>query len=56
MVLFTTLALMAIICAVFAVCVLAVGGAAFVAVFADVIVCVGFIVLIMKALNKRKKK
>lgn len=56
MILFTILAVMCIIAMVIGVIVLATGGAAFIIVFADVIVCLIFIGLIIKGLFKRKKK
>lgn len=56
MILFTILAIMCIIAMVIGVIVLATGGAAFIIVFGDVIVCLIFIGLIIKCLFSRKKK
>lgn len=56
MILFTILAVMCIIAMVIGVIILATGGAAFIIVFADVIVCLIFIGLIIKCLFGRKKK
>lgn len=56
MILFTILAIMCIIAMVIGVIVLATGGAAFIIVFGDVIVCLIFIGLIIKRLFSRKKK
>lgn len=56
MILFTILAIMCIIAMVIGVIVLATGGAAFIIVFGDVIVCLIFIGLIIKCLFGRKKK
>lgn len=56
MILFTILAIMCIIAMVIGVIVLATGGAAFIIVFGDVIVCLIFIGLIIKGLFKRKRK
>lgn len=56
MILFTILAITCIIAMVIGVIILATGGAAFIVVFADVIVCLIFIGLIIKSLFKRKKK
>ena len=56
MILFTILAIMCIIAMVIGVIILVTGGAAFIVVFADVIVCLIFIGLIIKSLFTRKKK
>ena len=56
MILFTILAVMCIIAMVIGVIILATGGAAFIIVFGDVIVCLIFIGLIIKCLFRRKKK
>ena len=56
MILFTILATMCIIAMVIGVIILATGGAAFIIVFGDVIVCLIFIGLIIKCLFRRKKK
>lgn len=55
MVLFTILLIMAVLLFIAGLIIVSVGGTAFIIVFADVIVCVGFIVLIMRYLIKRKK-
>ena len=54
MILFTILALMMICLVGIAVITLAIGGAAFIAVFADVIVCALFVALIIRWLLKKK--
>lgn len=56
MILFTILAVMFIIAMVVGVIMLATGGAAFIIVFGDIIVCLIFIGLIIKYLFGRKKK
>lgn len=56
MVLFTILLLTLTLLTVLTVAVISVGGAAFIVIFGDVIVCIVFIVFIMKWLLKRKKK
>lgn len=56
MILFTLLLIIVALLLVFAFSTLIVGGTAFTIVFADVIVCIGFIVLLMKALLGKKKK
>lgn len=56
MILFTILAIACIIVMVIGVIILATGGAAFIVVFGDVIVCLIFIGLIIKSLFTRKKK
>lgn len=55
MILFTILALMSIILLAIALIVITTGGALFITVFGDIIVCVVFIALIMRWLTKRKK-
>lgn len=55
MILFMILALMMMCLVGIAVVTLSIGGAAFVAVFADVIVCAVFVGLIIKALLKKRK-
>lgn len=56
MILFTILAIMAFVLIMFTVLTVAVGSAAFIIIFADVIVCVAIIVFIVKRLTGRKKK
>ena len=56
MILFTILAIILILLVLFIVGVLSVGGATLTILFSDVIVCIVFIVLIMKWLIKRKRK
>lgn len=56
MILMTLLTIIGILLLIAAVAVLAVGGTAFVVVFADLIVCVAFIVLVIKFLVKRRRK
>lgn len=56
MILFTILAIMFTIAMVIGVIMLATGGAAFIIVFGDIIVCLIFIGLIIKCLFGRKKK
>ena len=56
MILLTLLAIIGVLLLIAAVAVLAVGGTTFIVVFADLIVCVAFIVLIAKVLVKRKRK
>lgn len=55
MIMFTILAILMLGLLVYGIAALAVGGVAFIAVFADVIVCAGFIYLIIRWLVKRKK-
>lgn len=55
MILFTILALTLICLVGIAIVTLSIGGAAFVAVFADVIVCAVFVGLIIKFLFKKRK-
>ena len=38
-----------------AVAILSIGGATFIAIFADLIVCIFIVILIMKAIRKRRK-
>ena len=56
MILFTLLAIIGVLLLIAAIAVLAVGGTTFVVLFADLIVCVAFIVLIVKVLIKRKRR
>lgn len=56
MILFTILTIIAIALLMFTVLTIAVGGMAFIVVFADVIVCVCIIVWLLKRLTGRKKK
>lgn len=56
MILFTILTVMAFVLIMFMALTVAVGGATFVIIFADVIVCVAIIVFIIKRLTGRKKK
>lgn len=56
MILFTILTVMAFVLIMFMALTVAVGGAAFVIIFADVIVCVAIIVFIVKRLTGWKKK
>ena len=55
MILFTLLALTLLAVIVFSIIIISATGAAFIIVFADVIVCVAIIIWIMKILRKRKK-
>ena len=55
MVLLTILALILLILAVTVILAVSLGGATFIAVFGDVIVCAVFIVLIIRFIIKRKK-
>ena len=55
MILFTILSIMLVMLIVTAVAVLAVGGGAFIIVFADLIVCAFVIIWIIKRLIKRRK-
>lgn len=55
MILFTILAIIAIIIAVIALALLVAGGTAFIVIFGDLIVCVFLIILLMKWLFGRKK-
>lgn len=56
MILFVILALIVVILMVAGIIVLSVGGASFVIIFSDVIVCAIFITWIIKRLIKQKKK
>ena len=56
MVLFTILALTLIILVTIGLLLIGAGGAVFITVFGDIIICAVFIVLIMRWLFKRKKK
>ena len=53
MILFTILALILIILTVFVIAAVSVGGAAFIIIFADVIVCAIFIIWIIKRIATR---
>lgn len=55
MILFITLAIIAILLLVFTVFAVAVGGAVFIVIFADVIVCAAIIIWIVMRLVKKKK-
>lgn len=55
MILFTMLVIVLLGLLVYGIAALCVGGVAFIAVFADVIVCAAFIYLIVRAIVKRKK-
>lgn len=56
MILFTILLTILIILVVITVSAIAIGGSAFIVIFGDVIVCIVFIVLIMKWLLKRRNR
>lgn len=56
MIMFTVLAIILLGLLIYGVAALCVGGVAFIAVFADLIVCAAFIYLIIRAIVKRKKK
>lgn len=56
MILFTILAIILLILVVFAVLTVAIGGAGFIMVFADLIVCAVIIGLIMRALFRKRHK
>lgn len=56
MILFITLAIIAILLLVFTVFAVAVGGAVFIVIFADVIVCAAIIIWIAMRLVKKKKR
>lgn len=56
MILFSILAIILAILIVIAVAVLAIGGAAGIVIFGDLIVCIALIVLIMRFIIRRKKK
>ena len=53
MILFTLLAIIAIILAVIVFAAVIIGGVGFIFVFGDVIVCIGFLVLILKHMSKK---
>lgn len=55
MILFTILTLMALILIGVVIAAVASAGAAFILVFADVIVCIAFIILILRFLIKRRR-
>lgn len=55
MILFTILMITLLILAVITVTAISIGGAGFIIVFGDVIVCIVFIALLIKFLAKRKK-
>ena len=54
MILFTILAIILVLIVLLAVFLISVGGVAFIAIFADLIVCAGIIALIMRAIFKRR--
>ena len=56
MILFSILAIILAILVVIAIAVLAVGGAAGIVIFGDLIVCIALIVFLMRIMIKRKKK
>lgn len=56
MILFMILALIALLLIALVVFTVSVGGATFIVLFGDVIVCIFIIVLIMKALGRKKRK
>lgn len=56
MILLTILALMLVMLIGIAVIFISVGGTVFTVIFADVFVCIGFIVLVIRFLIKRKRK
>lgn len=56
MILLTILSIIALLLTAIAVISIAVGGTAFVLVFGDVIVCVVFIVLLIKYFHKKRKR
>jgi hypothetical protein len=55
MILFAILAIILLVLAGIALFAVAAGGATFIVVFGDVIVCIALIALIIRALSKRKK-
>lgn len=55
MILFTILALVALFLIIFTVVAVSIGGAAFIIIFGDIIVCIAIIVWIIKKIMKRKK-
>jgi hypothetical protein len=56
MILFTILLLTLLILTTITVVAISLGGAAFIVVFGDVIVCIVFIALLIKFLTKRKRR
>lgn len=56
MITFTILTSIILILIALAVVILSIGGATFIAIFADLIVCVFIVMLIMKAVSKAKKR
>lgn len=56
MILFSILAIILAILTVIAVAVLAIGGAASIVIFGDLIVCIALIVILMRFIIKRKRK
>ena len=56
MILFTILALIALMLTLITVALISIGGTTFIMVFGDLIVCVVFIVLLMKLIFKKRKK
>lgn len=54
MILFALLALILLIITIFMIVVIAVGGATFIVVFSDVIVCIAIIVWLLRYLTKRR--
>lgn len=55
MILFTILALVALFLIIFTVVAVSIGGAVFVIIFGDIIVCIAIIVWIIKKILKKKK-
>lgn len=55
MILFTMLAITLVLLVIFVIAAVAAGGAMFIVVFADVIVCIAIMVFIMRLLIKRRK-
>lgn len=55
MITFTVLAIILLILVALAVIILSVGGATFIAIFADLIVCIAIIAMIIKLLARRKR-
>lgn len=56
MILFAILAIIALIVLIVAIALISVGGAGFIVIFGDLIVCVAIIVFIIKLLSKRRKR
>ena len=56
MILFTILTLILLILTVITLAAIAIGGAGFIIIFGDVIVCIVFITMLIRFLAKRKKK